>query len=348
MRAHLGFVLLSSAIFSSAGCRDPPAAAAVPARSAEEAAARALRGDDDDEGGSPMPGQGAKKWRDTGVYVDGKPVGILSFGELPIALQPIWIEERHSAEIEPGQKGPGYRIVKERRYRFVDYLKAVGVDLARVREIHVMGPKLTEVIVASGAQLRSRLGKGFMFRFGGAVGGKAIPIVPLGFGNAVKPDKISAVMVYVDKVPPVLAGDDGLVLDGIPVTGVPYFGEPLRGGVRVYQDDRLRFVIKRPLLRQTQPAQIVDGKPRYALWSLLEAHGVDTTRLVEGWIVADERYRERLTREQLQALTFEAGDKEKNEILLGPGRTRVRALSLHARALTAADLPQIFPGEDSE
>jgi hypothetical protein len=343
-------ILSATAIFSSAGCRGGnrviPAAHAAADHSVEERAARALMGEDEDaEGVSPVPGQNAKKWRDTGLYVDGKPVGMLRFGELPVGLKPVWVEERHSAEILPGHKGLGYTIEHERRYRFADYLRAAGVDLARVNEIHVVGPKLTEVTVATGAELRSRLGRGFMFRFGGTVGGKAIPIVPMGFGNGVKPDKISAVMVYVEKKPPTIDPDDGFMLDGHPLVGVPYFGDPVRGGVRVYQDDQLKLVIKRPMLRETKPAQVVDGKSRYSLWSLLTAHGVDTNRIAEAWVIRDERRVRRLSREELETLTFESGEKEKNEILLGPDKERASALALHAHRLSSAELPQIRPEE---
>src|SRR4051812_34378567 len=52
------------------------------AKQAEAATAAAIKGgDDEDNNGS---GGGAKKWRDVGIYVDGKPVGILAFGELPV------------------------------------------------------------------------------------------------------------------------------------------------------------------------------------------------------------------------------------------------------------------------
>ena len=36
---------------------------------------------------------GMSKWRDVGVYVDGQPVGFLTFGELPIALKPVLVED---------------------------------------------------------------------------------------------------------------------------------------------------------------------------------------------------------------------------------------------------------------
>jgi len=208
-------------------------------KEAERRAAEAIMGSADEEMGvggkakGSTQGSGLNKWRDTGVYVDGKPVGVVDFGELPIGLKPTWVEEEHSIEFDYGYKGPRTRKSFARRYRVVDLLKALGVDVRKVKEIQVLGPKDTSVIIASGKELRSPKGQDFMFRFGAVAGGKAIPVVPDGFGNGVMPDKMSCVMVYIDKKPPVLVPDEGLELDGKLVDGVAYYGEPMRGGVRV-------------------------------------------------------------------------------------------------------------------
>src|SRR5262249_16461191 len=101
-----------------------------------------------------------------------------------------------------------------------------------------------------------------------------------------------------------------------------------------------------PLLRETQPVEVVAGKSRYQLWKLLEAQGVDTARVAEGWVIANERRTQRLTREELQTLTFEAGEKEKAEIRLGPNGLQVNAIALHAHQIAAAQLPRIRPDEE--
>ena len=316
------------------------------ARDAELASAKAIRGGDDEDDRTPGgSGSGAKKWRDTGVYVDGKPMGVLCFGELPITLKPVWMEEKMSAEKEPGSNDPGYKIVYQRRYRFTDYLKALGVDLNKVKEIQVPGPRFSETIIASGKDLRGKAGKDFMFRFGAEIGGKPIPVVPDDFGNGMSPDKISTVMVYIDKKPPVLVPNEGLELDGKPVTNVPYYGDPLRGGVRLYSDDKLALVIKRPLLRQTKPEPSTDGVTRYKLWSLMEAQHVDTAKILEGWVLRGERRTEKLTREELMSVTFEMGEKEKNEMLLGDKKLHASAIAFHSRHIKPEELPQIRPEE---
>jgi hypothetical protein len=321
-------------------------------KQAELAAARALAGSADEELGNNNKGKGggagANRWRDTGVYVDGRPVGVVAFGELPIALKPTWVVEEHSIEFDYGYTGPRTRKSYARRYRVVDYLKAVGVDLSRIKQIQIMGPKSTQMIIASGKELRSPKGQGLMFRFGSSVGGKPIPVVPDNFGNGVMPDKMSAVMVYIDKKPPVLDPEEGPKLDGKTVDGVPYFGEPMRGGVRVYVDDRLSLDIKQQLLQEAPAETAPDGTKRWKLTTILKQNGVDLSKVKEAWAIADERRKQKFTRAELDALTFTMNPNQKNEILVGDGKLRVSALALHSHELAASELPQIHPDEGAD
>jgi hypothetical protein len=190
---------------------------------------------------------GMSRWKDVGVYVDGKPMGFLDWGELPIALKPTWVKDKVSDNKPPGcpiEKCPGWKWSQQRFYKFTDYLRAIGVDPATIKMLHVYGPKLSQTIAVTGKELMSKQADGFMFRFGGEVGGKPIPQVPGNFGNGKSPDKINGVMIYIDRKPPIVTRD-GIELDGVPQDGVPYYGEPLRGGVRVYLDDKLATIVKR-------------------------------------------------------------------------------------------------------
>src|SRR5450432_3779134 len=134
---------------------------------------------------------GAARWKDTGVYLDGKPIGFLTFGELPITLKPTWIKDKVSANKRPGTSDPSWRWAESRSYKFTDYLRALGLDPAKVRELHVYGPKPSDSIVVTGRDLMSARSAGFRFRFGSGASGKAIPEEPLNFGNGRTPDKIS-------------------------------------------------------------------------------------------------------------------------------------------------------------
>ncbi len=289
---------------------------------------------------------GASRWKDTIVYVDGVPRGVLAFGELPVPLEPYWIDEEKPMPIRADSNDPGFVWVKKRRYRFTDYLKAINVDVAKVKAIHIYGPKFTDSIVATGAELRSKAGQKLLFRFAGEAGGKAQPSAPQHFGNGRSPDKISSVMVYVKRTPPKLIPNDGFYLDGEKVVGVPYYGEPLRGGVRVYLDNSMVAVIKRQELKPELAEKLPDGTLRWKLHDFLKAAGIDDTGVTQAWIIRDERRVESLPMEEVAAATFEAASQAHGEVLIGTKKLRAQAIALHRKPVTEADLPKILPDEE--
>jgi len=91
---------------------------------------------------------------------------VLCFGELPITLKPVWMEEKMSAEKEPGSKDPDYKIVYQRSISIHHYLKALGVDLNKVKRFRCPVRASPRPCIASGKDLRGKAGKDFMFRFG--------------------------------------------------------------------------------------------------------------------------------------------------------------------------------------
>jgi hypothetical protein len=287
---------------------------------------------------------GADRWRDTGIYVDGKFMGLLAWAELPLTVKPVWIKVKASAPKRYGTSDTGWRWAKERRYRFRDLLEGLGVDLAKVKEIHVYGPKFSNTIVATGAELRSKKGADFMFRFGAGVSGKAIPEVPENFGNGKSPDKIASVLIYVEKQPPVLERNVGLVLDGELQEGVPYFGTPLRGGVRVYLDDRLVSYIKRQDLPPAQRTS-AGGEAQWSLFDYLRSRGVNLDTVVEGWVVRQEKWQEKLGRADLEAIWFQASPQAKGHIELGDKKVKAQAIILRSRPVALSEVPTPDPEE---
>ena len=287
---------------------------------------------------------GADRWRDTGIYIDGKFVGLLNWPELPLALAPVWIKVKASAPKRYGTSDTGWKWARERRYRFRDLVTALGVAPAKVREIHVYGPRFSQTTIVTGKQLASKLADEWYFRFGGNVRGKAIEALPDGLGNGVAADKVSAVMIYIEKAPPVLDRARGLILDGEVQQGVPYFGTPLRGGVRVYKDDRLVAYIKRQDL-PTDQANTTSGEPRWQLFPYLISHGVDLSDVAEGWVVRQEAWAERFDKAQLETIWFAAGAQAKGHIELGDQKVKAQALILRSRPLTAAEHPAPDPEE---
>ena len=285
------------------------------------------------------------RWKDTVVYVDGAPIGYLTFGELPVALKPTWVKSKVSAN-KPADcpSCPAWRWGEQRFYKFTDYMKAMNIDLRKIKQIHVQGPKVTDTIVATAKDLLSSKANEFLFRFGGEASGKAIPHVPLNFGNGAGPDKITSVMIYVEKAPPTF-DDVGYVLDGVPIDGVPYHGEPLRGGVRIYVDDKLAAIIKRQELDVKQAKTAADGQLAWDLYTFLKSKGVDTSKVAEGYVIRDERRKEKLFASELSAITFEASSQASGGVTLGDKKIVTNALALHTRALKPDELPQVRPDE---
>jgi hypothetical protein len=288
---------------------------------------------------------GMSRWKDTGVYVDGKPVGFLTFGELPIACKPTWLKDKVSAEKRPGTDDPGWRWAQQRVYKFTDYLKAVGIDPKTVKEIHVTGAKLSETIVASGKDLASKQADDFWFHFGGNTYGKAIPHVLNTFGNGRSPDKITSVLVYLKKKPPTLVRNEGLFLDGVKQEGVPYYGEPIRGGVRVYLDDKFAAVIKRQDLDVSKATKDTKGELHWSIKQVLEAQGVDLSKVVETWIVREELRKEHFPGSDLATMTFTASSQAKGGITINDG-PKAQVLALHTRKLDPSEIPAITPDDE--
>ena len=193
-----------------------------------------------------------------------------------------------------------------------------------------------------GDVLRSKAADEFMFRFGAEVGGKPIPHTPPHFGNGKQPDKMSSVMIYIDKKPPTITRD-GIELDGVDQTGVPYYGEPLRGGVRIYVDDRLAAVIKRQELDPNKATKTPDGELHWSLAAFLSAHSVDTSKLVEGWMIRGERRQEVVPWSELSKMTFSAGSKAHGGVFVGDKELKANSIALHSRHAQARRAPRRSP-----
>jgi hypothetical protein len=350
MKRNRRLVILAAAL-GIAACRDSqpstPSVAPAPALAARAAAPQQVARPVNTQDYVPAEFKSGKaRWKDTGVYLDGKPVGFLTFGELPIALQPTWIKDKVSQNKPPGSNIPAWRWAQQRFYKFDDYLKAIGIDPKSIVQIHVYGPKETDTIIATGKDLASPLGQQFMFHFGADVSGKAIPQVPLGFGNGRTPDKIAAVMIYVKKKPPVLVAQEGFYLDGQPVEGVPYYGEPARGGVRVYLDDKLAMIIKRQDLDDKEAVKDAKGDGHWSLYDMLHKHGVDTSKVVEAWAIQNDRRTNKFGADELAGLRFTATAQAKGVVVLGDGQVPANVIALHSHKLTDAELPHILPEEE--
>jgi hypothetical protein len=200
--------------------------------------------------------------------------------------------------------------------------------------------------VSTAKDLLSDKGKQLMFRFGGNTSGKPIAFIPHGYGNADSADKIAGVMIYIKKKPPVRVPRQGMMLDGVAQVGVPYYGDPIRGGIRVYLDDKLAGIIKRQELDAKQATPDATGALRWKLVDVLAAQGIDLTKVVEMWAVRDELRAEHWPASELASLTFAATSQAKGGVLLTDKNIRANVLAFHTRALAAAELPAATPDDE--
>lgn len=279
---------------------------------------------------------GKGQWRDATVYVDGKPIGMLWFGELPSTLEPIWVEEEEDIDWNHKTGGPRFKLVKTRQYRVYDYLKAAGVDIDKIKMVHVYGPHnlVVEVTRKQLEEYKDLL----RFRFGNSTYGKAIPHIPHDLGNNM--DRLMGICVYIDKKVPTKNKDGDLELNGKLIDGVPYYGEPLRGGIRVYKNDTLATVFKRNKMDEDMGTTLADGTVSYKLFDVLKEQGVETDDIVELEIIFDERRTKRFDRAAMEKMTFRSVPQAKGQIQLD------KDLFAHSLAFYSKKLPPRTRSQD--
>ena len=296
-----------------------PAAAPAPPPEVEEHGAR-WRDDDAERVG------GFQIFKEAWVYVDGEPVGVLREIELP-PIPVAWTDKLEFLDFSPGDPGPRERVYQRKQWRLTDYLRAIDVDVRKIRFLVVHGGR--GVIGIPGPTLR-RFGKDIKFDLTGNAWNKLRVFLPREMPRNASYDRYTAISVYIDKQPPVVSDDDQLMLDGEYVGGIPYHGSPQRGGIRIYLDGRLALVIKRNALGDTGRVSAPGERDRWNLGKLLAARGVDTSDVVAADLVYDEQ-RRRAPAVDLASLDFGTVEKVSGEIELLPSGDRAQVIILHRR-----------------
>jgi len=260
-------------------------------------------------------GSGRDRWRGGGVYLDGQPIAMLRFAELPPALEPRWETQRTRLPFKPGEP-IRYRETQVRRYRIADYLRAVGVSLTEIKEVHIHGARDTAIVIT-----RDDLKKhadDLLFKFAGETFGKPIPIIR-NFDAATSFDDIRALTIYSERTPPRLTADQTLELDGRVMRGIPYHGEPMREGVRVYVDDRLATILKRNALATQDQWRLAD---------ILSSQGIASGEIARAELIHDEARTRSLRGADF---TFAFNQAASGEILVGPDAHPANAIALYTR-----------------
>lgn len=284
---------------------------------------------------------GFSAFKEAWVYVDGQPVGVLREIELP-PMPEVWIEQVELLDFKRGDPGPHERTYEVRRWRLADYLKAVGFPPEKIKGVYLHGGR--GVVALTGDQFR-KLAKGLLFDLTGNTGTKLRLFLPDEATKFIKTsfDRYAAISVVVDK--PVLDTNDHNTLidaDGNEVYGIPYYGQPLRGGVRVYLDGRLAFVIKRNALGDE--GRVAPGKNEWNLGTLLAARGIDLGELGAVDVVDVQENAKRLEGVDLSTLTFSTETQAQGAVMLSTG-TPTNTLQLWSKGKVPKTVRTKTPGE---
>jgi len=281
-------------------------------------------GDDSPQGGFSM-------FKEAWVYVDGRPVGVLRESEMPDGLPVAWTETEQDIAFDANSTGPRSLKYFTKRWRISDYLRAVGVDLAKVKMVVAHGGR--GVVAIPGDDFR-KFQDGLRFDLTGVNRMKLRVFLPRGLPRDTAFDRYVAISVIVDKpVPEVDHVGNSLMLDGEEIGGIPYHGTPLRGGVRIYLDGRLAMVLKRNALGDA--GKLPGPTPRWNLGALLEANGIATADLAAADVVNRDQ-RERYPGFDPKTFNVAAAEGASGKILVAGTDDVVEALQLFSKGKVPA------------
>lgn len=296
--------------------------------------------------------EGKRRWKDAVTYLDGKPLGVLWYSEMPpqIAANPTWIEDVEELPWKPGDKGPKERVIVERRYKFADYLEALGVDLNKIKEFHILGGTHYAMRVTREDILKHR--DTFFFNFGRITHGKPLLRIPSDYNANTSLDQVHGIAIYQDKEPPKITEHSEIFFKGKVYTDVPYFGPPLRGGVRTYKDDTLAVWIKRKKLEDTDGIgtwfEGPKGKAlRWPFLTFLEKNGVKTSDIVVAEVIFEEKRGRRYQGQELKDLFFTTAVQGSGQIYLGKDRVPANCVAFYTKPQPER-VPAMVPANATE
>ncbi len=258
---------------------------------------------------------GMAKFKEAWVYADGKPVGVIREAELP-PMPEVWIDQVELLDFKPGDPGPHERSYQVLRWRVSDYLTAVGVDIKKVKLLLLHGGRGSVFI--SGADLRKHKNT-ILFDLTGNTNLKLRVFLPGDeeLDTNTSFDRYAAMSVIIDKPVPTTNEFNDVILDDIAVDGIPYYGQPLRGGIRVYLDGRLAMVIKRNSLGDE--GRLEAGKDVWSVTKMLAARGVELGEIGAADLVDVGEEIDRIDGAALATLTFSTESQAQGAVKLSTG-----------------------------
>jgi len=214
------------------------------------------------------------------VFVDGQPRAALQKAELPAGLKPAFDGGADAGEAA-------------RRYSLLAYLRGVGVDVKKVRAVHLHGGR-NRVGVLTGAQLLQP--PDTQFSFTREAEGRVVMRWAPGARTTDMIHKVVNVAVYVDKPPPERDPHTGaLSIDGAAIDGPAYVTADVQGGTRAYVDGRLAGILR---------PRDLEGEGPYPLLPQLARLGADVAGVVAVDLIHDDLLVRRVPRADVAGLTF--------------------------------------------
>jgi len=286
-------------------------------------------------------GRNFAAFKETWVYVDGVPKGVLLLPELPAAMPHTWKDDVEGLDFHPGDKGPHDRKIQSLRWRLADYFKSIGIDLAKIKVVYLHG---SGYVAIPGPQFR-KFADGIQFDFTGNDMSKTRFYWPPTMKTNTMYDRYAAVSVFIDKPPVTLDVHNNPFIDGVEVNGIPYHGTPERGGFRVYVDNKLALVIKRNELGMQGRMNPEDttGEPRWSVQKLLAARGIDVQPVAGDYAISQNlmtQKRQRLDEATVKDLEFTAPSNSSGGFAFGKDKLSGGcALHLYSKGHVPADQP---------
>jgi hypothetical protein len=284
---------------------------------------------DTDEGG-----RNFAAFKETWVYVDGVPKGAMLYAELPADLPIAWKDDVESLDFTPSDPPPHEKKIQVLRWRLVDYLKLIGVDIAKIKMVYLHG---TGYVAIPGDQLR-KFADGITFDLTGNDLSKTRFYWPQKMKTNTSYDRYAVVSVFITKPPLTLDRHNNPFIDGIEVMGVPYHGSPERGGFRVYVDDKLAMVVKRNELGEVGRI----NSERWNLVKLLASRGVKVKPVAGDLVFSrdmSQQRRERLDEAYVSDLEIGVNAQASGTMLIGKDDRAATALHLY----TKGHVPPVTP-----
>jgi hypothetical protein len=250
-----------------------------------------------------------QRFRDAVVYLDGVPIAGMAYGELPSGLDAEWV----TFESMYGEKPR-----RVRRFNLARYIKALGVDLEKLKAVHMIGGR-ERVTILEGSELRKFADK-IQFSFTNSINGKPRFHWPPGIKINDSIDKANDVTLYVEKSPPLWTRHYTFELDGheLEPGEIAYVTTEIRGGTRIYKDGRLVTILKRNNLNPKNQLGVFPDGPRWSLKQELARLGVPLDHVRRADVVLFDETIARMSGKELEPLSFGVLGKSGGQIRLYP------------------------------